>query len=414
MKIKLWHKVIIGMVLGVLCGYFFQNTAAVFKPIAMIYTNMVKMIVVPTVFFAILFGMTNIGDIHTLGRIGLKAAIIYFLATILAVIIGIFFTHMLSPGTGVNLVNSCGVDIMGDISKAPKSIIDIITSIVPANPVSAMASGNTLQIVVFAFFLGIALTLVGDKANDLKKVITSATHMIFKLVEIVIKTTPYGVFAIMAWVVGEYGLSLVLSLGKLVFVIMGAFFLQYLIFGLMLILSKLPALPFFRKTLDIQTLAFATSSSKATVVTAIRDLQEKVGVSKPVANFVLPLGSAINMTGSAIYISACAIFFAQAVGIHLTFTQYAVLIITSTIGSVGAAGYPGGAVIMLGMVLPAVGLPVEGLPLILGIDRFVDMFRTVINVTGDCVITVIVDKFNHSLDIDRYNSACAKQEIRIQ
>lgn len=403
MKITLWQKVLIGMVLGILCGHIFQEHSIIFKPIATIYTNLVKMIVIPTVFFAILFGITNISDIRSLGRIGSKAIAIYSISTMLAVSIGITFTLFFEPGKGVSLVNSHGQDISNLVAFQQK-ISDIITNIVPTNFISSMASGNTLQVVFFAFFFGLALILVGEKANDIKKAITSITSVIFKMVELVIKTTPYGVFAIMAWIVGDYGLSLVLSLGKLIFVILAAFALQYILFGIMILITKLQPLQFYKKTFNVQTLALATSSSKATITTAIHDLQEKVGVSKRVAGFVLPLGASVNMDGTAIYITACALFFAQVTGITLTGNQYLILIITSTIGSIGAAGYPGGAVIMLSMVLSSLGLPIEGIPLILGIDRFIDMFRTAINVTGDCAVTVIVDKINNTLDINKYNS----------
>lgn len=405
MKMSLWQKVLIGMILGILCGYIFPEHYQFFKPIATIYNNIVKMIVIPTVFFAILFGMTNISDIHTLGRIGLKALILYVLATVFAVALGIIFALFFEPGTGINLINhgqNIGNAIVPSMNLS-MNLSDILVNIVPSNPIQAMASGNTLQVVFFAFLLGLSLILIGDKANDIKKVIISTTNVIFKMVELVIKTTPYGVFAIMAWIVGEYGFSLVLSLGKLIFVIMAAFALQYIVFGIMLLIAKLKPIHFYKKTVHIQTLALATSSSKATISTSIRDLQEKLGVSKSVAGFILPLGASVNMTGSAIYIAACALFFAQVAGVHLTTSEYLILIITSTIGSIGAAGIPGGAVLMLSMVLSSLGLSVWGIPLILGIDRFVDMFRTLINVTGDCTVTVIVDKMNNTLDVNKYN-----------
>lgn len=402
MKLSLWQKVLIGMFLGVVCGYIFREHYSIAKPIATIYMNLVKMIVIPTVFFAILYGMTNISDIHTLGRIGLKASLIYGVATVLAVTIGITIAWYFEPGTGVNLVNNHAQDATNIIT-SKTTLEKIIVDMFPSNPIAAMANGNTLQVVVFAFILGLALILVGDKANDARKVIVSITSVIFKMVELVIKTTPYGVFAIMMWIVGEYGFTLVLSLGKLMLVILGAFALQYILFGIMLLIFGLNPLKFYKKTFNIQSVAFATSSSKATIMTAINDLQEKVGVSKRVAGFILPLGAAINMTGSAIYIAACALFFAQMAGISLTHNQYIILIITSTIGSIGAAGYPSGAVIMLSMVLASIGLPIDGIPLIMGIDRFLDMFRTVINVTGDCAVTVIVDKTDNTLDIKSYN-----------
>lgn len=399
MKLQLWQKVIIGMLLGIVAGCIFKEHYWLFKPIATMYSNLVKMIVVPTIFFAILFGMTNIGDIHSLGRIGIKAVIIYSFATLLAVGLGLAFALFFAPGTGVHLDLLNHWQTMGQ----PQNLVAILTNIIPSNPISAMASGHILQVVFFAFVLGLAMILVGDKANDFKKIINSTTNVIFKMVELVIKTTPYGVFAIMAWVIGEYGFAAILSLGKLIAVIMAAFVVQYLIFGVMLLAAKLKPMNFYKKTMHIQTLALATSSSKATISTSIADLQEKAGVSKSVASFVLPLGASLNMTGSAIYIVICALFFAQSTGQTLTTSQYLVLIATSTIGSIGAAGIPGGAVLMLSMVLSSLGLPIEGIPLILGIDRFIDMFRTVINVTGDCAVTVIVDKTNNTLDVARYN-----------
>jgi Na+/H+-dicarboxylate symporter len=402
MKLNLWQKVLIGMMLGMVCGYLLPEHYLIAKPIATIYMNLVKMIVVPTVFFAILYGMTNISDINTLGRIGLKASLIYGIATIIAVTIGIIISWYFEPGTGVSLINNHSQDAI-NITPSTTTLEKIIVDMFPSNPIAAMASGNTLQVVVFAFILGLALILAGEKANDARKIIISVTSVIFKMVELVIKTTPYGAFAIMMWIVGEHGFTLVLSLGKLMSVILAAFSLQYILFGIMLLISGLNPLKFYKKTFNIQSIAFATSSSKATIATAIKDLQEKVGVSKRMAGFVLPLGAAINMTGSAIYIAACALFFAQTAGINLTHNQYIILIITSTIGSIGAAGYPSGAVIMLSMVLASIGLPIDGIPLIMGIDRFLDMFRTVINVTGDCAVTVIVDKVDNTLNTTKYN-----------
>jgi Na+/H+-dicarboxylate symporter len=403
MKLHLWQKVLIGMLLGIVCGYLFPEHYPIAKPVATIYMNLVKMIVVPTVFFAILYGMTNISDINTLGRIGLKASLIYGIATIIAVTIGIVIAWYFEPGTGVSLINNHGQDTASIIPSSTTTLESIIVNMFPSNPIAAMASNNTLQVVVFAFILGLALILAGEKANDARKIIVSVTSVIFKMVELVIKTTPYGAFAIMMWIVGEHGFTLVLSLGKLMSVILAAFSLQYILFGIMLLMFGLNPLKFYKKTFNIQSVAFATSSSKATITTAINDLQEKVGVSKRMAGFVLPLGAAINMTGSAIYIAACALFFAQTAGITLTHHQYIILIITSTIGSIGAAGYPSGAVIMLSMVLASIGLPIDGIPFIMGIDRFLDMFRTVINVTGDCAVTVIVDKADNSLNTAKYN-----------
>ncbi len=400
MKRSLWQKVLLGMVIGCLLGALVPGVGAYAKPWATIYMNMIKMIVIPTIFCAIVFGVTNANDIQTVGRISIKASWIYLMFTVVAVVLGIGVTEWLKPGVGFTLlldsstVSTTAVEV---------SLADILVNIFPSNPIAAMVEGNTLQVVFFAFMFGVAVILTGNKANDLKVVIRSLTSTIFKLVEIVVKTTPYGVVAIMAWVTDMYGYHVILKMGKLAAVIMIAFAAQYLIFGLMLQLVGLSAWQFYRKSFNIQSLAFATSSSKATISTAVIDLERNLGVSKRVADFVLPLGATINMSGSAIYIVVCALFFAQSFGMNLSIYQYLLLIITSTVGSIGAAGYPSGAVIMLGMVLPAIGLPVEGIPLIMGIDRLLDMFRTVINVTGDCAATVIVDKLEGSLDTGCYS-----------
>ncbi|CAL7963670.1 Dicarboxylate/amino acid:cation symporter [Alphaproteobacteria bacterium] len=401
-SLKLWHKVILGMLLGMLFGALLKEQAVIFKPIGTIYFNMLKMIVIPIVFFAVLYGMTSMDDANTLGRIGLKAFIMYSAATVLAVVIGISFSTIFKPGVGVNIALN-HIQEVGTTETSGQKLYDIIVNMIPSNPIQAMASGNTLQVVMFAFFLGLAFILAGDKGHDAKKFVTSMTQVIFKMVEVVIKTTPYGVFAIMACVIGEHGFSLIVSLGKLILVITGAFALQYMLFGLMLLVAGLNPVPFYRKMVNIQALALATASSKATLSTAMIDLQEKIGVSRRIAGFVLPLGASINMTATAIYLGVCALFFAQMTGVELTINQYFVIIITSTIGSIGAAGFPGGGVIMMSMVLSSVGLPIEGISLVLGIDRFIDMMRTMINITGDCAITVIVDKIEHTLDIKKYN-----------
>ncbi len=403
MKIKLWHKVLLGMFLGIICGYFCREYYQLFKPFATIYINLVKMIVVPTVFFAIIYGITNISDIGTIGRIGLKSSLIYTVATVVAVLIGIFIANHLQPGIDINLLVE--VTNHGIPSSATPNITleEIFTNIFPSNPIAAMANGNTLQVVCFAIIFGLSLVLAGEKARAARETLSSITSAIFKMVDLVVQITPYGAFATMAWIVGEHGFSLILSLGKLAATILFAFTMQYLLFGIMLLLFKLNPIRFYQKTFNIQSIAFATSSSKATIVPAMGELQNKLGVSKRVASFVLPLGATINMTGSAIYIAICAIFFAQLYGITLTSHQYLILAITSTIGSIGAAGYPSGAVIMLSMVLPTIGLPIDNIPLIMGIDRLLDMFRTVINVTGDCATTVAIDRLEGTLSIDKYN-----------
>ena len=407
-KLHLGQKVLIGMFLGILCGVIFGEHSLLLKPISTVFMGLIKMITVPAVFFAVLYGFTSVPNKETLGTIGLKAVIMYGITTMFAIAIGIAFAIWLTPGEGVNLVGSYTQD-PGFIDKslvnvAPKKISEIIIDMIPINPIASMASGKVIQIVIFAFFLGVALVLVGDAARGVKVIIKQFTEVIFRLVGIVMHVAPYGVFSIMACVVADGGLHILIVLGKLVLVIIGAYLLQYIVFGCILYFTGLNPFKFYKKTFNIQSLALATSSSKAVLPTTINDLQEKLGASKQSARFVLPLGATINMDGTAIFLAICALFIAQATGVVLTLNHYFLLILTSTIGSIGAAGYPSGGIIMLVVVLSALGCPLDGVALILGIDRFVDMLRTTINIMGDCTVTVAIDKINKTLDLKKYNN----------
>lgn len=389
------------MILGILTGHYFGDQATALKPFGILFINMIKMVVIPLIFFSILNGVTSISDASTFGRIGLKAMFTYTFTTIFAVIIGLTFANIFKPGIGINIELQPAADVGANM----KTLGEILLDTIPTNPIGAMASGHTLQVVVFAFFTGFALILIGDKGRQVKDFIVSVTHLVFKMIELVIKLTPYGVFAIMGWVVGQYGLEVLFSLGSFVLVVIGALALQYALFGMMLLgFAGLNPFPFYKKMIETQALAFATVSSKATLPTAMRELRQKLGVSKQSSSFILPLGASMNMDGVAIYLGICSVFFAQIMGIELTLTQYLTIILTSTIGSIGAAGFPGGSMVMMGMVLSSVGLPLEGITLILGVDRLLEMLRTVINITGDCAVTVIVDSWEQTLNRHVYNS----------
>lgn len=403
--LKLWQKVMLGMLLGVLLGLadpvlFDYRVVQILEPVGAIFSNLLKMIVVPLIFCAILYGITSIDDADTFTRLGKKAFGIYSVTTIFAVGIGIVFTLIFEPGIGVNIT----------LHHAPQtqptmSLHDMLVNIIPSNPINAMATTNTLQVVVFAFFLGISIILVGEKSKDLKAVIVSTTQVMFKMVDLALRTAPYGVFAIMSNVIAKYGLDLLHSLFKFMLVVIAALALQYLLFGLMIfVFARLNPWHFYKKMLQVQALAFATSSSKATLPTAMQNLNKRMGVSKKSSAFILPLGASINMDATAIYLGATAVFFAQVMGITLSTHDYLIVVLTSTIGSIGAAGFPGGGIVMMGIVLSSVGLPVEGISLIFGIDRILDMIRTVINITGDCTVTLIVDKIEGTLNEDVYNA----------
>ena len=406
---RLWQKVMLGMVLGIIYGAFFKDLSVgwlefspeALEPIGTLFLNMIKMVVVPLIFFSILNGITNVSDANTFGRLGSRAFLIYIFTTMFAVTIGIVFANIFTPGVGLTI----------DVSSTPPeahhhtSLKDLLINIIPPNPIKAMADGNTLQIVVFAFFTGFSLILIGDRGREVKNFINSATHLVFKMIHLVIQLTPYGVFAIMSWVVAKYGLEVMLHLGSFISVVIGALFVQYILFGFMLIfMAGINPIPFYKKMLNTQALALATSSSKATLATAIKEIRHKVGVSKESASFILPLGAAVNMDATAIYLGICSVFFAQIFDIPLSFNHYIILILTSTIGSIGAAGFPGGSMVMMSVVLSSIGLPLEGIAVILGVDRLLEMIRTMINITGDCTVTVIVDKMEGTFDKKIYYS----------
>jgi len=399
-KLKLWQKVIIGMVLGILFGVYGKEYAQYLKPFGDVFLNMIKMVVVPLILFSILNGVISVSDASTFGRLGTRAFLMYMVTTAFAVTIGLIFANVFEPGVGLT------IDLTNPIEhQKSEDLKDLFIDIIPSNPVKAMADGKTLQIVVFAFFTGFALILIGDKGREVKNFISSCTHLVFKMIQLVIQLTPYGVFAIMSWVVADYGIEIMLHLGKFILVVVGALSVQYILFGIMLLLfARINPIPFYKKMITTQALALATSSSKATLPTAISELRNKVGVSKESASFILPLGAAVNMDATAIYLGICAVFFAQIFGVNLDFNHYIILILTATIGSIGAAGFPGGSMVMMGMVLSSVGVPLEGIGVILGIDRILEMLRTMINITGDCTVTLIVDKMEGTFNQKTYYS----------
>jgi len=420
---KLWFRVLLGLVLGILFGYTVGQNAAVVgwltengidgkaliteyvKPIGTVFINLIKMVVVPLIFFSLVAGITSMTNAEAFKRIGLKAVGAYLMTGAFAVCIGLAFGTIFHPGLGADLSvlkahAETGISVKGQ----EFSMIKLFVDMVPVNVVKAMAEDNILQVVVFALFVGVTLVKLGKKTQGITDLFQQAAELVFKLIETIVRFSPYGVFALMSWAVGTQGMDILLALLRLVGVVLGALFTQYLLFGLMIVVfARMSPMPFYRKILEVQLLAFSTSSSKATLSTAMRVVNESMGVSKSSTSFVLPLGTSINMDGTAIYLGICALFFSQAYGITIDAHHYFVLILTATLGSIGAAGIPGGSLIMMGMVLTSVGLPLDGIALIAGVDRILDMLRTTVNITGDSVITLLVDKSEATFDQRAYH-----------
>lgn len=397
---KLWKQVLIGLVLGIIVGIVLKEKAALLKIFGTIFISLIKMVIVPLIFFALLSGITSMsGGSGSVTRVSIKGFSSYILTAVFAVCIGLSTGLLFKPGVGVDLSLISDVSQVTAIKTVPPKVSEFLISLIPTNPISAMANDNFLQLIIFSIFLGVTINLVGHKADPLKSIINSAAQVMFKMIEGIVKLAPLGVFGFISWIVGTQGLEVLESLAKLVLAVLFACFIQYLLFGLMIIIfARVSPIQFYKKMLFTQSIAFATSSSKATLSTAMAQLQERMGVSKSSSNFLMPLGACINMDGTAIYLGICALFFAQAYGIHLEGHHYAMLLLTCTLGSIGAAGIPSGSIIFMSMVLTSVGLPIEGIGVILGVDRILDMVRTTINITGDSTITFIVDKSEGTLD----------------
>lgn len=400
MKLKLWQQVIIGLVLGVVAGIVLKEQAASLKILGTLFINLIKMIIAPLIFFALLAGITSLDNEHSATRVGIKGFLIYIATATFAVLIGLVVSIIFKPGVGVNL---SGIATTAVEHKPAPTISEFLMNLIPTNIFNSFASDNFLQIIVFSIFLGVVVNMLGDKARPVKDLISNINLVMFKMIEIVVKLAPVGVFGFIAWMIGSQGLDVLESLGKLVIIVIGACFLQYVLFAVMIIVfGRLSPIPFLKKITTAQSIAFATSSSKAALGTAITHMQDRMGVSKANANFILPLGSSINMDGTAIYLGICAVFFAQAYGVHLAFSDYLMLMLTCTLGSIGAAGIPSGSIIFMGMVLGSVGLPIDGIGIILGVDRILDMIRTTVNITGDAAVTLLVDRSEGMLDEKTY------------
>ena len=400
---KLWQKVTLGLILGILFGIYFPNYVYIFKPIGQVFMRLISMVIFPLIFFSLVSGITSMQDSSSLGRVGLKAVLSFFITTLFAVIFGLSVALILEPGSGISKDFSSLVS--NQTERTEFDIVNFFIRIIPDNVVSAFAKGYLLQVVFFSIFTGICINKLGEQVKTVKELFHSLFSLILKMISIIIQFSPYGAFALTAWTIGTNGVEVLFGLSKLVFAIVIAMFLQYLIFGLMiLIFARISPIPFYKKSLEYQILGFSTSSSKASLATTMKVCRNDLGISEMSTSFVLPLGASINMDGFAINLGLTTVFFSQMYGVVLGPYDYLMIIITSTVGSIGGAGIPGASLIMLPMVLSSVGLPIEGVAILAGIDRILDMLRTTINITGDAAVTLIIDESEKKLDKAKYYS----------
>ncbi|MBD5770362.1 dicarboxylate/amino acid:cation symporter [Marinomonas sp. SM2066] len=397
----LWKKILIGMILGVIAGSILGPNAEFLKPIGTLFINTIKMLIVPLVFCSLVVGVTSMEDTRKMGRIGLKSVALYLVTTAIAISIGLALGIFMAPGEGINMTASAAAPV----AKEAPTLIQTLLALIPQNPINALASGNILQIIVFALGLGVALTLCGEKAKPAIALFESLAEAMYKLTELVMKLAPYGIFGLMAWVTGKYGLDILMPLIKVIAAVYIGCIIHVLVVhcGLISIVGRLSPMGYLKGLIAPASVAFTTTSSSGTLPSTIKAAREELGVSKGISSFVLPLGATINMDGTALYQGVCAIFIAQAFGVDLSLSDYMLIIATSTLASIGTAGVPGAGLIMLSLVLTTVGLPMEGLAIVAGIDRILDMARTSVNVCGDLMVSTLIAKSENELDESIYN-----------
>lgn len=402
---KLWQKVGIGLILGLLFGVYLPEYAQSVKPVGDIFLRLIKMIILPLIFFSLVSGITSMNDTSSLGRVGVKSVCAFLGTTFFAVLFGLTVALVLKPGDGVMI--DFGTPLARNVDQDSFNIIDFIVNLVPDNVMEAFVNNNIIQVVFFAIFTGVIVNSMGSVADPFRDFCHTISKIVLKMISAIIELSPFGAFALTAWVVGTQGIEVMISLSKLVFAVTLAMVCQYLIFGVfIMVFCGLSPIPFYKKSFEYQLIALSTGSSKASLATTMQVCRQRLGVSESSTSFVLPLGAAINMDGFAINLGLTTIFFAQVMGIDLHFGDYIMIIMTATFGSIGGAGIPGASLIMLPMVLSSVNIPIEGVAILAGIDRVLDLLRTAINITGDATITLVIDNSEGNLDRERYNADC--------
>ncbi|UJF19902.1 dicarboxylate/amino acid:cation symporter [Vibrio sp. SS-MA-C1-2] len=418
-KMTLTGRVITGMIAGILTGFaiqaFFSTNSFVdaylvnglFEVGGKIFIASLKMLVVPLVFVSLVCGTSSLKDISTLGRLGGKTLAFYIVTTALAISLAIGMGVLFQPGAGADLTAASSF-----ASTEAPSLGSVIVGMFPTNPISAMAEGNTLQVIVFAVLFGIAISAAGEPGQRIAKVFSDLNEVIMKLVALLMNIAPYGVFFLMAKLFTGLGVHAIVNLGSYFLVLTGALLIHGLVtYSVMLkAFSGLSPITFLRKMEDAVMFAFSTASSNATIPVTMETVTHRLGVKNSIASFTVPLGATINMDGTAIMQGVATAFIAQAFNIPLTMNDYLTVIMTATLASIGTAGVPGVGLIMLAMVLNQVGLPLEGIALIMGVDRLLDMIRTAVNITGDSAVSCIVAKSEGKFDVNVFNDPNAGEK----
>ena len=387
-------QIFASLVLSVVVGLFLGDSAIVpvktwIAPVGTMFINLIKMMIVPVVLCSLIVGMTSMGDMKKLGRIGIKTVAFYMVTTAIAIVIGFGVAGVIEPGVGMALP----AEAAPKVKEAP-SIMQVFVNMIPKNPIESMAKADILPVIVFALFIGAGIISVGGKKGALLiNVFDSGAEVCYKVIAMIMRLAPIGVFCLLLPVVVQNGPKVLFPLLSVIMAMaVGSILHAVLVYsGIAAAVGHMSPVKFFRGMAEAMVIAFTTCSSAGTLPVNMKNIQEKLGVKRDIASFILPLGATINMDGTALYMGVCSLFIANVYNIPLTVDQMMLIILTGTLASIGTAGVPGAGLIMLAMVLQSVGLPMEGLALVAGIDRVLDMFRTTLNITGDAAVAVAID-----------------------
>lgn len=408
---KIFVALIVGALLGVAIYYFVpagyvRDTIiieGVFYVVGQGFIRLMQMLVVPLVFCSLVCGSMAIGDTKTLGKVGVKTVLFYLFTTALAVTIALSTAYVIRPGIGLDMDAVQTAEVTATATDT--NLVDTILNIIPKNPISSMASGDMLPIIVFALFVGVMLAKLGSKASTVANFFSEFNDVMMEMTMAIMKIAPIGVFCLIARTFATLGFSAFKPMIKYMGSVTIALFLQcFVIYQILLfVFTRLNPLKFIKKFAPVMGFAFSTATSNATIPMSIDTLHKKMGVSKQISSFTIPLGATVNMDGTSIMQGVAVVFIAQAYGIDLTPANLATVVVTATLASIGTAGVPSVGLVTLSMVLASVGLPIEGIALIMGIDRILDMMRTAVNITGDAVCTTIIADQEKVLNREVFN-----------
>jgi Na+/H+-dicarboxylate symporter len=403
-KIPLWQRVIAALVLGVITGLIWGPESETIKWIGDFFIKAIKMLVVPLIFFSLVAGVAALGDLKKLGSVGGRAMILFVITGQIAAWLGLALGTFFKPGYGVD---TDAIEMGPTPAPNDATAVDMILSIVPDSPVQVMADVRVLPLIVFALLIGIGILMAKEDGKPLAKIFDSGAIVMQKVTMIVMELTPFGVFALMAWVAGTLGTDALISLAQLVGLnYLGCLLIIGIVYsGMIKFVAKLPVIDFFRGIVDAIAVSYSTASSNATLPVTLRCVERNLGVRNSVASFVVSLGATINMNGTAMYLGLATLFGAQIFGVDLSWGDYLLISITSTLGAIGAAGIPGAGLIMMALVFGSVGVPLETIAFVAGVDRIMDMMRTTTNVSGDAAVAVTVAAMTGEIDREEMISA---------